>query len=671
VSIRDQILERLNKGRKGAPSPSYHVHLLRTVEDQLERMPSDTLWKVEKQLEVLAQMTWEDSSADPVREKLRDARSGLFRFEAHEFSVFFEVDSRNHTLLVSRIAKGSSTRSGVAEGPQAASPADTSKPLHPREERHEVHWRVQLRCADWRYAARVVALNASRAGVFIATSKPPEVGSTVELTLQLPDGSDLKVSGTVQHIVSPERALGMKCSPGVGVRIDPRHQLDLSLLEQMALQEIARVPIAPAAGPAAQSALKVGGRARPSSTPATSTTRGHPKPASPAARAVGIDFGTTYSSVSVAFGDYVQLIPDEQGRSFQPTLVGFPEGRPPVIGWPAREILSSDPRRAISSVKRLLGHKFSDPKVAGYLHSTSYKTQRGINDSILVVVDDKTFPVGDICTMVLAHLRDVASKYLGTPVGEAVMTVPVTFTEHARDVLRRAAAAARLEVIEFVEEPVAGALAYGVGKGKNEIVAVYDFGGGTFDFSVLDVVNDHFHVLGAGGDPWLGGDDFDDALAQNVADAVWRATNIELRQRVVEWQRLLIACEGVKRQLTTETVARLEVPGLLETPQRLDISQTIERSSFESLSAELLERSLGVCSEVLEKLGLEPRDMTEVVVTGGISRIPMIRAGASRFFEREIVALAHPDEAVVLGAGLRAAQKVDHPVRGVVDAQSK
>lgn len=529
-------------------------------------------------------------------------------------------------------------------------------------------WRVRLKCPEWSRAAQVAALNASKGGVFISTSKPPPIGSRVELVLDLPDGRQLPLRGMVQHVLSPESALAQKRGPGAGIRIDPRHQVDLLLLEEMAAACAAQ----PSPPPPAESAVpppppppEEGSETDQAAPPEMA----RPKlPRGQVARAVGLDFGTTYSSLSVAIGDRVCLVADHEGRLTQPSIVAYPEKSAPLAGWKARELLVSDPRRVVTSAKRLLGRKFSDPTVAGHLHSAAYKAFKGPNDSVVVEMEGKVLAVPQICAEVMNLLRETASRQLGIEVKPVVLSAPVTFGATERAALKRAAEMAKLEVIEIIDEPVAGALAYGIGQAKNEIVAVYDFGGGTFDFSVLDVVGDHFRVLVSKGDSWLGGDDFDLALAEAVANQFWRQTKVELRQRVVEWQRLLLGCEQAKRQLTGASSAKLLVERMVESPRPIDLRQNLDRATFQSLCQELLDRSLSVCQEALEELQLEPSDMTQVVVMGGVSRIPFVAEGVGRFFDREIQQLVNPDEAVALGAGLRAAQKVSHPVVGVAAA---
>jgi molecular chaperone DnaK len=388
-------------------------------------------------------------------------------------------------------------------------------------------------------------------------------------------------------------------------------------------------------------------------------------PRGPVCPVLGIDFGTSYTSVAVTIGDLVHLVPDTEGRVLQPSIVSFPPKGAPLTGWAARERLTHDARRTVASVKRLLGHAFSDPEIAGHLQSVPYHTLAGPQDTVLIEIDQERYAVPQVCAAIIAHARDQAEQALDLRFTQVALSCPVTFTEEKKLALRRAAQLAGLEVVALVAEPIAGAMAYGVGAEKNEIVAVYDFGGGTFDFSLLDMAGDHLRLVASEGDAWLGGDDFDLQLAQAVADAFWRATKIELRQRVVEWQRLLHACEAAKRELTGAEQTSIAVDGLVEAPRRIDLRQRLDRALFQRLTQNLFDRSLEVCRAALGRAGLEPTDVTQVVVTGGVSRVPFVREGLSAFFEREITAVVNPEEAIALGAGLRAAQAVEYPVRGV------
>jgi molecular chaperone DnaK len=377
---------------------------------------------------------------------------------------------------------------------------------------------------------------------------------------------------------------------------------------------------------------------------------------------VGIDFGTSYTSISVAVDSHVALIPDEQGRVLHPSVVSYPNQRAPLVGWAARPRLIQDPRRTVPSAKRLLGRGWSDPKIAGYLHSSTFRTSAGPNDAIVVELDDRQVAIPQVCAEILGHVRDLAERRLKDSVREVALSVPVTFTEVEKAALRKAALIAGLDVVGLVEEPVAGALAYGLGQSVNEIVAVYDFGGGTFDFSILDVSNERFRVLACDGDSWLGGDDFDLALAQAVADALWRATRVELRQRIVEWQRLILACEEAKRTLSTEPLAYVVVDGIIEQPKRIDLRQKVDRAIFERLCRDLVGRSLDIVKNTLARAGLEPQHVTQVIATGGVSRIPFVRRALEQVFERPIEPVVSPEEAIAIGAGVRAAKLANHPL---------
>jgi actin-like ATPase involved in cell morphogenesis/Tfp pilus assembly protein PilZ len=427
-----------------------------------------------------------------------------------------------------------------------------------------------------------------------------------------------------------------------------------------------------AKGSAAEAKGPAGPPASPALAPAAAPgTLGRLRPArwvvpkGDACPAIGIDFGTSYTSVSVAVDDLVYLIPDDSGRVLHPSVVSYPEKSARLTGWAARERLAHDPRHTIASAKRLLGQHHSDPSIAGYLQSLPFRTSAGPGDVILAHIDKEQLAIPQICSAMIEHARDLAERALGTRVRQAAFSIPVTYAEEQKAALRRAAQLAGLEVVGLIMEPIAGALAYGIGQERNEIVAVYDFGGGTFDFSLLDMSGDHVRVIATEGDGWLGGDDFDLALASAVADAFWRATKIELRQKVVEWQRLLMAAEQAKRDLSTDTRALLRIPHLIEAPQRIDLKQPVDRAVFEQLCQPLYDRSVEVMRAALERAGLDAADVTQVVMTGGVSRIPFIRDGLVRFFARELTLVVSPEEAIALGAGLKAAQALGHPVSGV------
>ena len=328
------------------------------------------------------------------------------------------------------------------------------------------------------------------------------------------------------------------------------------------------------------------------------------------------------------------------------------------MGWTARARLAADPQRTVSSVKRMLGHRWDDPGIQGYLAQTSFRTEKGPGDQIVIVIGDQPVAISQACGLIIRSACELAQRRLGAPITRAALSMPVTFGPAEQAALKRAAQLAGVEVLGLIDEPMAAALAYDYGKSANEIIAVYDFGGGTFDFTVLDVSHRSFRVVATRGDPWLGGDDFDLALAQYAADRFWRATKVELRSRAVEWQRLLIAAEEAKRQLTAADSAIISVPQAILAPKPTDLCIAVDRALLAELCGPLVARSIEVCQEALDAAGLGPENVTRVVLAGGITHIPLVQEVVGRFFEREIESVVSPDAAVAEGTAIHAARLV-------------
>jgi molecular chaperone DnaK len=377
------------------------------------------------------------------------------------------------------------------------------------------------------------------------------------------------------------------------------------------------------------------------------------RPVRDAAPAVGIDFGTSVTRVAVHTADGVRLIEDDAGRTMMPSIIAYPDEGGCVVGWAAREYLVNEPQRTIASAKRLLGRTADHHEIQGLLASAAFRTETGPGGQVILLIGGQPLAVPQVCAAIIREATQIAEKRLGARVRKAVFSMPVTFAAEQQAALRRAAMLAGVEVVALIEEPVAGAIRYGFGRGANELVAVYDFGGGTFDFTLLDVSQDVFRVLASRGDAWLGGDDFDLALAQWAADQFWRQTKVELRQRVVEWQRLLLAAEAAKLRLTEAEATVIEVPQIY---RHFDLRIPVDRGVLKELCQELVDRSLAVCWEALQAAGLEPRDVGQVVLTGGTTHVPLVRQSISELFERELQPVVAPDVAVVEGAGVQAAR---------------
>lgn len=531
--------------------------------------------------------------------------------------------------------------------------------------RFDVAWRARLRCADWVTVMRVATANVSRGGAFFASTTPPRLGVRLLIELELPDHSSVELFGECVHLRTAAEARLQGRRPGFGVRFDPSHAVDLMLLEEMAKaagaeqEEAAAAPSAGGAGRSAPGPSAATPRTIHGLSPLDLADVLGEKPARPAGKpAIGIDFGTTYTRIAVCAGDQVELLGDDEGRLVIPSIVSWPEEGGVLVGWSARVRLAEDPSRTVSSVKRLLGRRYDDHGIQGYLAQTGFATERGPNDQVLIDVGRQPLAVPQVCALLLRYACERAEKRLGEPVRRAALSMPVTFGPAEQVALKKAAQIAGIEVLGLIEEPMAAALAYDFGKSANEVIAVYDFGGGTFDFTVLDVSRESFRVMATRGDAWLGGDDFDLVLAQHAADRFWRETGVELRSRAVEWQRLLVAAEEAKRQLSVTESAVVHVPQAILSPRPTDLRVPVDRALLGELCGPLVTRSIEVCEEALEAAGLAPRDVSRVVLAGGTTHVPLVREVVGSYFEREIETVVSPDAAVAEGTAIHASRLV-------------
>jgi molecular chaperone DnaK len=546
--------------------------------------------------------------------------------------------------------------------------------------RYDVTWRARLKCTEWITVMRVATANLSRGGAFFASTTPPRLGTPLLIELELPDHSTMSLRGECVHVRTAAEARLQGRRPGFGVRFEQSHAVDLMLLEEMAKAAGAspdEVPASPAAGEApavaapgasAVSAPGASASAAPSasgqgprtihglSPMALAEALGEKSARSAGPPAIGVDFGTTYTRIAAFADGKVELLADDEGHLVIPSVVSWPEEGGTLVGWAARMRLAEDPSHTVASVKRLLGRRYDDHAIQGYLAQTGLATERGPNDQILIAIGQQSVAVPQVCAMIVRYACEQAEKRLGERVRRAVFSMPVTFGPGEQSALRRVAQIAGVEMLALIEEPMAAALAYDYGKSANEVIAVYDFGGGTFDFTVLDVSHQRFRVMATRGDAWLGGDDFDLALAQYAADRFWRETGVELRSRAVEWQRLLLAAEEAKRQLTVTESAVIDVPQAILSPRPTDLRVPLDRSTLTELCGPLVTRSVEVCQEALEAAGLAPRDVSRVVLAGGTTHVPLVREVVGQYFEREIDTVVSPDAAVAEGTAIHASR---------------
>jgi molecular chaperone DnaK len=407
---------------------------------------------------------------------------------------------------------------------------------------------------------------------------------------------------------------------------------------------------------------------------ASTARRGVRARAGDVAPVVGIDFGTTYTKVAVLDRGEVVLIEDEKSnsptRAATPSVVAVAKDGGVLVGEAARELLVVRPQRVIPSVKRVLGLKYSNPLANGLLGTLSCRTAQGPNDSIIFDVEGTQFTVPDVVSRILAHAMGLASAWAGCKVTKAVLTHPVDFDTQAQRELELAARMAGIEILALVPEPVAAVMGCGFDGAGDTVIAVYDFGGGTFDASLIEVGAQKFKVLGSAGDRWLGGDDLDELLARHAADKFWLEKDIALHNRREEFQRLLFACEETKRLLSALDRVDVILPnaGLTAEGQQV-LMVPVERSDFDALAADVVASSLEVCNQAAMEAGRDPKHVDALLLTGGTARVPTIRTAAERFFGRPGVTGIHPEHAVVIGAAVRAAVAAGENVPGDLGAR--
>ncbi|MCC6748740.1 MAG: Hsp70 family protein [Deltaproteobacteria bacterium] len=371
--------------------------------------------------------------------------------------------------------------------------------------------------------------------------------------------------------------------------------------------------------------------------------------------AIGIDLGTSYSSVAVVRDGRPEVLADDFGNLVQPSVVAFLAEGGILVGQAARAQLAVDPYNTVYSAKRLIGRRMDDPDTRAAVSSFPYRVVEGPNSHPVIEIRGERLSIPETSAYILRMMKKIAEARLGVPVDKAVITVPANFNDAQRESTRIAGRIAGLDVIRIINEPTAASLAYGYGRGLNKLLAVYDFGGGTFDFTLLELRDRVFRVISTAGDTFLGGDDFDEAVATAVANSFWKQTGIELRRDVVEWTRLILACEGAKRTLSQKTNADLLVQRVAHTAKGvLDLSATLTRDLFNSLCFDLVRRSFAVCERALHDARVRPEDINDVIMVGGTTFIPLVRASVEQFFGQRPRADVSPETAVALGAAIQA-----------------
>ena len=368
---------------------------------------------------------------------------------------------------------------------------------------------------------------------------------------------------------------------------------------------------------------------------------------------IGIDLGTTNSCVSVMEGNEPVVIANSEGKRTTPSVVGFVEGGERKVGDPAKRQAITNPTKTISSIKRFMGSSFDECKKE--IARVPYKVVKGDNNTPRVEIDDRKYSPQEISAMILQKMKKTAEDYLGHEITEAVVTVPAYFNDAQRQATKEAGEIAGLTIKRIINEPTAAALAYGLDKkGIDQKIVVFDFGGGTHDVSILELGDGVFEVLATDGDTHLGGDDVDEAIIVWLAEEFKNEEGLDLRQDPMALQRLKEAAEKAKIELSSTTSSEINLPYIMPVngmPKHL--VRTLTRAKFEQLISSIVERTIAPCKKALKNAGLTPKDIDEVILVGGSTRIPIIQAAVERFFGKAPSKGVNPDEVVALGAAIQ------------------
>jgi len=371
---------------------------------------------------------------------------------------------------------------------------------------------------------------------------------------------------------------------------------------------------------------------------------------------IGIDLGTTNSVVAVMEGGEPTVIPSSEGGRLIPSVVSVnTKNGERMVGQVARRQAIVNPENTIFSIKRFMGRKFSDPEVQKAVALVPYRVSAAPNGDVRVTLAGKEYSPAEVSAMILAKIKADAEAYLGESVTQAVITVPAYFNDSQRNATKDAGRISGLEVLRIINEPTASSLAYGLDKKAEQTIAVYDLGGGTFDISILDVGEGVFEVKATNGDTYLGGDDFDQRLIDWIADTFQKDQGVDLRNDRQALQRLKEAGEKAKIELSTVQQTEINLPFITADasgPKHLSLA--ITRSKLEQLTEDLVGRSMGPCRQALQDANIGPSDIHEVILVGGMTRMPAVQEAVRKIFGREPHKGVNPDEVVAIGAAIQA-----------------
>ena len=373
------------------------------------------------------------------------------------------------------------------------------------------------------------------------------------------------------------------------------------------------------------------------------------------AKVIGIDLGTTNSCVAVMEGGKPKVIENAEGARTTPSIVAFAKDGERLIGQPAKRQAVTNPENTIFAVKRLIGRRFDDPMTKKDMGLVPYSIVKGKTGDAWVKAGGEDYSPSQISAFTLQKMKETAESYLGETVTQAVITVPAYFNDAQRQATKDAGQIAGLEVLRIINEPTAAALAYGLEKNDGKLIAVYDLGGGTFDISVLEIGDGVFEVKSTNGDTFLGGEDFDATIVEFLAAEFKKAEGIDLKSDKLALQRLREAAEKAKIELSSAQTTEVNLPFITaDSTGPKHLVKSITRSDLEKMVEDLIKRTLGPCKQALKDAGVKPADIAEVVLVGGMSRMPRVRELVKDFFGKEPHTGVNPDEVVAMGAAIQA-----------------
>jgi molecular chaperone DnaK len=535
---------------------------------------------------------------------------------------------------------------------------------------------LKLPCATPDEVRAKYGADLKQARFFIRTKQPRPVDTLVRLDALLSTGTPcFRAAAIVVRVREPPNP----AAPVLPRAGDPGMELKLLAVDEAGRELIASLGGTPpqplksdpsrAAAQKAAPPVLAPGEAAPKREPppaqipppaAPKAEQPAEKPEGPARTArrapmIGIDLGTTNACAAFVKDGKPVVIPSREGYNTIPSIVAFNEKGKFIVGHPAKGQLLINPRNTVVGAKRLIGRPFASPAVSELVGRFAYDIVEGENGEAAVRLGDQVLSLQKISSMVLSEVREIAQHWLNSEVTRAIVTVPAYYNDNQRQAVRQAGALAGLTVERILNEPTAAALAFAHGRSLNERVMVYDLGGGTFDASVLELHDNVYEVKSTGGDTFLGGVDFDKVIVDHLLGVFKEKNGIEFPGERVALQRITDAAERAKIALSEQQETRINVPFVAVVGDKpFDLDATLTRSELVLLTGHLVDRTLTVCKDVLAAKGLSPKDLQDVLLVGGQSRMPLVRERIRAFFEREPSKAVHPDEAVALGAAILA-----------------